>query len=62
MSTLSEAELARIARNREKARNLKNSKLCSHPYSRPSAAENGEQSKNETTTKRYINKIITIDN
>lgn len=44
MSKLSEGELARIARNRDKARSIKASKLCSHPYSRPaqSTAENGE--------------------
>lgn len=53
MSTLSEAELARIAKNRERARNIKSSKLCHHPYSRQQAQENGEQTKNETTTKRY---------
>lgn len=52
MSTLSEAELARIARNRERARNIKSSKLCQHPYSRPQANENGEASKKEGTTKR----------
>lgn len=52
MSTLGEAELARIARNREKARALKASKLCKHPYSRPQT--NDEQQKNETVTKRYL--------
>lgn len=52
MSTLSEAELARIARNRERARNIKSSKLCQHPYSRPQATENGEPSKIQAPTKR----------
>lgn len=52
MSTLSEAELARIARNRERARNIKSSKLCHHPYSRAQAKENGEQPKDDATTKR----------
>lgn len=55
MSTLSEAELARIARNREKARTIKSSKLCNHPYSRPEAKEGGEQPNNGATTKRYLN-------
>lgn len=52
MSTLSEAELARIARNRERARNIRSSKLCNRPYARPQANEGGEQSKKEATTKR----------
>lgn len=53
MSTLSEAELARIARNRERARTIKSSKLCQHPYSRSSAPkENGEQAKPDGPTKR----------
>lgn len=52
MSTLSEGELARIARNRDKARNIRASKLCSRPYSRPAqaTAENGETKPD--TTKR----------
>lgn len=52
MSKLSEGELARIARNRDKARSIKASRLCSRPYSRPaeSNAENGEQKAD--TTKR----------
>lgn len=52
MSKLSEGELARIARNRDKARNIKASKLCNHPYSRPTQAttENGENKPD--TTKR----------
>lgn len=58
MSTLSEAELARIARNRERARNIKSSKLCQHPYSRPKTNnnENGEASKTDAPTKRYQTK------
>lgn len=52
MSKLSEGELARIARNRDKARSIKASKLCSHPYSRPGQA-NAENGENKTdTTKR----------
>lgn len=52
MSTLSEAELARIARNRERARTIKSSKLCQHPYSRPSAKDSGDQEKTDAPTKR----------
>lgn len=50
MSTLSEAELARIARNREKARIIKNSKLYK-PYARKDN-ESQEESQNEPNTKR----------
>lgn len=52
MSTLSEGELARIARNRDKARNIRAAKLCNRPYSRPTQAttENGEN--HPDTTKR----------
>lgn len=49
MSTLSEAELARIAKNREKAKNLKASKLCYHPYAR--SANNETDNKTETANK-----------
>lgn len=43
MSTLSEAELARIAKNREKALNLRSAKLILNPYARAasSAEANG---------------------
>lgn len=49
MSTLSEGELARIARNRDKARNIKASKLCSHPYSRATQAK-AENTENKADT------------
>lgn len=53
MSTLSEGELARIARNRDKARNIKASKLCSHPYARSSQAKTENAENKADTTKRY---------
>lgn len=51
MSTLSEAELARIERNREKARNLRSAKLCQHPYSRPTNDATDDNTRNQTTNK-----------
>lgn len=47
MSTLSEDELARIARNREKARNLRSAKLCQHPYSKPASDATCEKTTNK---------------
>lgn len=52
MATLSEAELARITRNREKAKHLRSAKLCQHPYSRPSNDAADDKTKYETTNKR----------
>lgn len=52
MSTLSEAELARIARNREKAQNLRSARLCQRPYSRPENDASDDKKKNQTTNKR----------
>lgn len=52
MSTLSEAELARIARNREKAQNLRSARLCQRPYSRPENDASDDKKINQTTNKR----------
>lgn len=43
MSKLSEAELARIARNREKAINLRAAKLHQHPYAQKNLVDRTNQ-------------------
>lgn len=43
MSKLSEAELSRIAKNREKAKNLRAAKLIQHPYGRINSMDRTNQ-------------------
>lgn len=51
MSTLSESELARIAKNREKARSIKKAKLIQHPYNWSNTDTDKNQLQPGTTTK-----------
>lgn len=57
MSTLSEAELARIAANHEKAKNLRSSKLIHHPY----ATDHNNPASDCGPIKRYVfRKIFSV--
>lgn len=47
MSTLSEAELSRIAKNREKAINLRAAKLIQHPYGRINSMDRTNQASDD---------------
>lgn len=51
MSKLSEAELARIAKNRERAKHLRAAKLIQHPYS-ANQTNDGDASTASGPTKR----------
>lgn len=52
MSTLSESELARIAKNREKALSIKNAKLIRHPYNRQKNDTDKNQLQPGTTARK----------
>lgn len=54
MATLSEAELAQIAKNREKARNIRAARLVKHPYARVNTNEQPSSESKEPTKMYFI--------
>lgn len=64
MSTLNEAELAQIAKNRERAKNIRAARLVKHPYARVNTNEQlADKEKEQTKTyvcNYFLVKIIKI--
>lgn len=54
MSKISEAELNRIARNRERALMLKGARLQNHPYARTGDNEKSENGEKSNGVQRYL--------
>lgn len=54
MSKISEAELNRIARNRERALMLKGARLQNHPYARSGEGEKSKDEGKSNGVQRYF--------